>query len=153
MVAVVEKKPASQALLSLRFTVPGKPQPKKRPRVVRLPNGASHTYTPDEHGYVPQVQVAALRALGGAARPVAAPVYLSLLVHRRMPKGWSGRQRDRMTGQLTVTRPDPVNIAMQFCDALSGYCWNDDSQVHIRFCEARWADRDEVCVEVQEVGQ
>jgi Holliday junction resolvase RusA-like endonuclease len=128
----------------MRFTVPGKAQPKKRPRVVRTPKGV-HTYTPDELGYAPQVQA---RALEAGVKVLDGPVYLSMLIHRRMPAGFSRKKRIEMEGKLTIVRPDPINVAMLYCDALSGIAWHDDSQVHLRFVEQRWATVDEVLVDV-----
>lgn len=135
---------------SIRFSVPGKPRGKARPRVVSN-HGKVHSFTPDDHGYVPQIQAAALRALGGETRPTEFPVYLSLFIRRRMPMSWSKKMRAELLGTLTCTIPDPVNIAMNYCDALSGYLWKDDRQVHIKFCEARWSDIDVVDCEVTEI--
>jgi len=108
------------------FAVPGKPSPKKRPRVVRLPNGQSHTFTPDAVGFVPAVQVHALNAGVEVSDGVVA---LSVTVYREMPASWSAKKRGLMCGLPSTETPDRINVAAAICDALEGVAYKNDKQV------------------------
>lgn len=92
-------------MTSHRFTVPGNPVPKARPRVA---NG--HAYTPlatlEAEGLV---QLAARKA---GVRPLLGPVRLSLFFAR---------------GDLR--RCDLDNLAKLVQDALNGIAYEDDSQI------------------------
>lgn len=131
---------------TITFTVPGVPSPKKRPRVVRLPNGTSHTYTPDEAGFVPRVQVHALEA---GLRPYDGVVVLKATVYRAMPAGWSQRRRSERCGLPCTAGPDRVNVLANLCDALEGVAMKNDRQVMLDSCWSFWADTDYTVVEVR----
>ena len=130
----------------ITFTVPGVPSPKKRPRVVRLPSGESHTYTPDEAGFVPKVQVHALEA---GIRPYDGIVVLKATVYRSMPAAWSSKRRTERCGLPCTAGPDRVNVMANLCDALEGVAYANDRQVQLDFCWSFWAESDATVIEVR----
>lgn len=109
----------------VRFTIPGDPVSKERPRSGR--NGA--TYTPartrDAEGAVRSAFLTAL----GVGEAVAPPVdvgqawMLRLVFHR-----WERRPRD------------VDNMAKLVMDALNGHLWMDDAQVETLALTTIWVD-------------
>lgn len=105
-----------------------------------MTRGGTHTYTPDKAGYADTIRFSLAMCTRGpvAMAPKGTAVYMDLMESRLMPKSWSKVKRAALEGELTARTPDPVNIAMMFCDALSGIAYYDDCQVHLRWVEARW---------------
>ena len=89
----------------LRFTVPGDPRPKGRPR---LSNGFVHT-PPETRRAENTVKLAAKLA---KARPLHGPLSVELRFFR-----------------ATKRRCDWDNLAKLVCDALNGIAWRDDDQI------------------------
>lgn len=105
------------------FTIPGKPQPKQRPRKAK-----GRWYTPKAtKNYEEKV---ALYARSGGVKEIDGPVALSMAIY--MP--------DRR-------RRDLDNCAKTVCDGLNGIAYEDDSQVSILHVE-RYFDTDNPRVEV-----
>lgn len=94
-------------MTSFTFTVPGKPQPKQRPRKGR----GGHFYTP--------AATANYEALVGGHAAIA------------RPRGWSKAAAYRVTvdAYLSSMRADVDNCAKSILDGCNGLVWRDDSQV------------------------
>lgn len=88
-----------------RFTIPGDPRPKGRPR-----SGKGFVYTPKETVLAEHtVKAHARRA---KVKPLAGPVAIELRFYRS-----------------TRRRCDWDNLAKLVCDALNGIAWRDDDQI------------------------
>lgn len=115
---------------TVRFTVPGKPVGKGRPRAAT--RGAHITlYTPKTTAtYESTVALAASQAMAG--RPlIEGPTEVLMTMVLPVPKSWSKRkQADALAGQLMpTTKPDMDNVVKAIFDAVNGIVWTDDVQV------------------------
>lgn len=97
-------------LVLLRIDVPGKPQPKQRPRVAR-----GRAYTPPETVAYEEAIGWAFREQNGGTVPLEGPLRVYVLVRedvRPVPR-----------------QGDCDNYAKVALDALNKLAWNDDKQV------------------------
>lgn len=114
----------------VRFTVPGKPVGKGRPRAAK--RGKHITlYTPQTTvTYESTVALAASQAMTG--RPlIEGPAEVLMTMVLPVPASWSKRkQADALAGQLMpTTKPDMDNVVKAIFDAVNGIVWTDDVQV------------------------
>lgn len=114
------------------FTISGPPQGKARPRVVRLKNGASMSYTPDKTvQYEELVRLRYKAAAGTAQFPPNAALRMTIVSGFPIPTSKSKKEAAAMlTGAIRPTKkPDGDNIVKIICDALNGVAYRDDAQV------------------------
>ena len=124
----------------ISFIIPGKPQPKQRPRVT-------------SHGtYTPQATVDYERLVGWQCRsvhkgkPLATALKLTVRVFFKLPKRTVKEKGDRHTN-----RPDLDNIIKSIKDGLNGIAYEDDSQIVKIEATKQWASEDYVIVELEEL--
>ena len=117
--------------MTITFTIPGPPQGKERPRVVRDTSGRVHTYTPDKTADYERLARERYKRAGGVRLPDEAAVRLVVTAGFPVPKSASRKNRARMlAGELRpAKRPDFDNIGKIVADALNGVAWRDDAQV------------------------
>lgn len=122
------------------FTIPGKPQPKQRPRVT------SHgTYTPKETiEYERLVGWQCRSAYKG--KPLSTALKMTVRVFVKLPK-----KTVREKGDWHTSRPDLTNIIKSIEDGLNGIAYLDDSQIVYLVATKQWASEDYVIVEIEEV--
>lgn len=128
---------------SVEFTIPGPPQGKARPRVVRAKNGISLTYTPDKTvRYEELVRSRYKKAANGFKFPDDAQVAIQITAWYSIPSSKSRKVRFAMAaGQINPTKkPDCDNIIKIVCDALNGFAYKDDAQVTLTQIRKRYAD-------------
>lgn len=111
------------------FTIPGEPEGKARPRVVRN-QGKVHAFTPSKtKAYEERVRTAYIAADGKhfAKHPIA----ISIFAYFKIPKSTTEAVRQAMlNGDVyPLKKPDVDNIAKVICDSLNGYAYTDDSQI------------------------
>lgn len=116
---------------SFKFTVPGPPQGKGRPRFVRA---TGRTYTPQETAnYENLIKVCAMEALNVLDEEwlLSGQYHLVLNVFFPLPKSrpqvWKSLAKSNDI--CPITKPDIDNIIKAFGDALNGIAWKDDSMV------------------------
>lgn len=110
--------------MSLRITVPGKPQGKGRARF-----GNGRTYTPAKTvAYEGLIALAGQDAMDGSP-PSERPVYLIVNAYFGFPKSWSQKRRREKPIHWHTARPDGDNILKAVGDGLNGIAWRDDSQI------------------------
>lgn len=121
---------------TVTFLIPGPPQGKARPRVVRGAGGRVHTYTPDgtaayEQLVREQYRKAARIPAGGVQFPDEAAIRLTVTAGFPVPKSASRKNRARMlAGEIRpAKRPDFDNIGKIIADALNGVAYRDDAQI------------------------
>lgn len=118
--------------MTISFTVPGPPQGKARPRVVRTAAGRSLSYTPDKTvAYEELVRARYLAASGGERFGDAAALVLTIAAACPIPASVSKRRRTAMLAgnELPTKKPDCDNIAKIIADALNGIAYRDDAQI------------------------
>ena len=118
----------------IEFTIPGEPRGKSRPRVVRLKNGASTSYTPDKTVAYEDLARQRFRQQWPSAElpfPDKTPVCVMITACFSIPKSASKKARAAMTeGLISPTKkPDVDNVIKIVLDALNGFAWHDDAQV------------------------
>lgn len=115
----------------IRFTIPGKPCAKQRPRVVRR-EGGSVAYTPKETvQYENLVKMCYREKAKELSFPDGAMVGAEILAYYEIPKSTSKKTRVKMIEQeiLPTKKPDADNIVKSVCDSLNTIAWHDDSAV------------------------
>lgn len=110
----------------VRFTVPGQPVAKGRPRISTR-GGFARAYTPAKTvAYEGLVALAGQTAMCGAP-PYAGAVSLEITAVFPIPESWSKRRK--ADAHWHTSKPDQDNIAKAVGDGLNGVVWKDDSQI------------------------
>ena len=125
----------------LTFEVPGKPQGKARPRIVRNRyTGKAHGITPEQtQSYEDLVRwcwkAAGGRFLGDAQLEVHVAAYFEI------PKSYSKKRVREIEekGLHPTCKPDYDNIQKVVSDALNRIAYKDDAQVVMASCEKKYA--------------
>ena len=131
--------------MAVSFTVPGKPVPQPRPRVLRC----GRAYTPD-NGIKAYRQAIALAAKAAGATPTTdAPLTLIIDLVFVRPKSHfkaSGELNERTA--LKVPPGDCSNYQKGIEDCLNGVAWVDDSQVGKTIVEKTYGDEERTTVRI-----
>ena len=136
----------------MRFTIPGEPVGKGRPRVVH--RGAfTRTYTPEKTAsYENLVKLEFQRQCPTFFVPDA-PIAMKIKCYCGLAKGDSKRKRlAKITGAIRPTKkPDIDNCIKVIADALNGLAYVDDTQIVVVTAEKYYAEIPRVEVEILEV--
>ena len=117
-------------MTEIRFTVPGNPIPKARPRVRIQAGRKAHAYTPRRTRHWEATVRDAARAAMRGRPPLEGPVGVELWL-------WRGDKR----------KADADNMEKACADACNGVIWQDDDQV-LDMHRYKRLDRDNPRVEV-----
>lgn len=136
----------------VKFTVPGKPVGKQRPRFSRTLVGV-RTYTPrktQEYEDLVRISYKAVskRKLEGA---ISATIY----GYFEPPKSVSKKERAKMlSGEVSYTKKiDSDNLAKSILDALNGVAYDDDSQVCLLVVQKLYGEKARVEVILEEINK
>lgn len=113
--------------------IPGKPQPKQRPRLAR--NGAIYTPAATQA----YERLVARHAKLAGAKPVSGPVHVEITSMFAIPKSWSKKRKAAAEGQPHISRPDLDNLVKSVLDGLNGVAFADDALVHSVSCRKVWS--------------
>lgn len=118
------------------------PVPKERPRVVRMRNGKTMSYTPPRTKRFTADVRAVVDAIMGAEPAVAGPVSLTMVFLMQIPEGWPlWKKQAARDGLVAPTgRPDMDNLEKALLDALNGRAFVDDAYVVDRLALKRYSD-------------
>ena len=111
----------------IRFSVPGEPVGKARPRFTK--NG--HAYTPDKtRSYEAIVKLCAIKAMKGK-KPLTGAISLSVRAFFPIPKYFTRAIREKaLSGELYhQKKPDWDNVGKIISDAMNGVVYSDDAIV------------------------
>lgn len=136
----------------MKFTIPGEPCGKARPRVVRNGN-FSRAYTPEKTvNYETLVKLEYQRQCGDAYIS-AGGIHMNIIARCAIPNSASKRKAQAMLdGAIRPTKkPDCDNIIKIICDALNGIAYKDDAQIISVSIEKRYSVMPSVEVALQEV--
>lgn len=139
----------------IQFVVPGPPQGKARPRVVRAKNGMSMTYTPDKTvAYEELVRLRYKAAAQGFRFPDDAQLAIQITSFYPVPKSKSKRvQSDMLAGVIRPTKkPDCDNIVKIICDALNELAYKDDAQIVVTQMSKYYGKVPKTLVKIMEVS-
>jgi Holliday junction resolvase RusA-like endonuclease len=138
----------------LKFTVPGTPVGKGRPRVTTRGGKFASMYTPEKTvNYEGLVAHSAKVAMNG--RPLFdGPAAVTLEILCQVPASWSQKKRAQaLAGQVyPTTKPDIDNVEKAIFDGLNGVVWRDDVQVVDVSKRKRYADTPGVWVTIIPIG-
>lgn len=142
--------------MKIEFIVPGPPQGKARPRVVRMKNGMSMSYTPDKTvAYEELVRQRFTEAAEAAEwQYTENALCATIIAYFPIPKSVSKKKRDAMVrGEIRPTKkPDRDNIEKIVFDALNEHAYKDDAQiVEGGFAKVYTTGPGKVIVRMQEV--
>lgn len=115
--------------MSYRFTVPGQPQGKGRPRFA-VNGGYARAYTPERTAsYENLVKLSYQREYGQTM--TAGALKMAIRAYYTMPSSWSKKRRLAALNReiYPVVKPDMDNIVKVICDALNGIAYLDDKQI------------------------
>lgn len=136
--------------MTLKFTIPGQPVGKGRPRVGRVA-GHVRMYTPEKTAsYESKVALSAHQAMAGA--PILdGPCAMAIVAVFPIPKSWTkGKQAQAQAGKVRHTgKPDLDNLAKSICDGMNGVVFKDDAQVVSMSLSKRYGDAPGVDVLVE----
>lgn len=135
----------------IKFTVPGEPVGKGRPRVVRN-GGFSRTYTPEKTASYENLVKLEFQRQGGRMLKDG-PLAMRVVAWYGIPRSASKRKQEAMVGGLIrpTKKPDCDNVAKIVADALNGLAYRDDSQMVALHVEKRFGEEPRVDVEIREV--
>lgn len=137
----------------IRFTVPGAPVGKGRPKVSTRGGKFAQMYTPEKTAsYEGMVALAAQQAMAG--RPlITGPVDVRMMITLPIPASWSKKkQAAALAGQILPTKkPDIDNVEKAIYDGINGVVWTDDVQVCDVIKRKRYGAIPGVTVQVQEI--
>ena len=128
-------------MISIKFTVYGKPQGKARPRFTRQGRAYTPKNTVDYEGQIKQAYIAA----GGTPISDTAPILICITACFKKAKS------NKM--QFPTLKPDTDNIAKAVCDGLNGIAYKDDKQIVCLTVDKMWAEDgiERVEIEVEEL--
>lgn len=130
----------------MRFTVPGKPFGKARPR-----KGKFGIYNPKENvAYEKKITEAYINTLGHIPEPTDKPVWINIEAHYPIPKQTPKKKRELMLAgkMLPLIRPDGDNIVKSVLDALNGVAYFDDKQVVLIRVNKTYAEKGETIIDI-----
>ena len=122
----------------IKFTIPGQPVPKARPRVTR-----KGTYTPETTKHYEKVVQASFMATK-TRKMMDGPLKADLVFYLSKPKRPKHPRHP-------ITKPDIDNYQKAVMDALNGMAYCDDSQIVVVYAEKRYSESPRVVVTLTEV--
>ena len=125
----------------IRFTIPGEPVGKQRPRTVQN-GGRVHSFTPIKTVmYERKVALACRDACRGQQMPLNEPLCVELWFYLPIPKSASMRLRDRLRNDWVTKKPDIDNLTKSILDGCNGIAYADDNQIAATVAYKIYADR------------
>lgn len=137
--------------MEIKFTVPGVPVGKGRPRFTR----GGHTYTPEKTSAYEETVRLCWKTQSGQSFAGNIPLLASITAYFSIPKSTSKKKAAAMEGTFHRSRPDADNVAKAILDALNGHAYPDDSAVQIHRCYKLYtnaAPRVEVIIQEAQTG-
>lgn len=114
--------------MEVKFTVPGRPIAKGRPRMTKT----GHTYTPQQTvEYENLVRLEYQRQCGGFQFAKDIPLDVRIIAYYPIPKSVSHKKYAQMTDGIIrpMKKPDADNVCKSILDSLNAIAYHDDAQV------------------------
>ena len=129
-------------MTEIRFTVPGQPVAKGRPKAARRGNFIT-MYTPEKTAsYENLVKVKAEEAMQGRGL-IEDAVHVEVRLYVCIPDSWSKKKKaDALASRIVPTsKPDLDNCIKGIFDAMNGVVFADDKQVTDLYVAKRYSDK------------
>lgn len=136
--------------MNVKFTVPGDPRGKERPRVPRQ----GKAYTPQKtKNYEESVRWCYRSVAHGYMFPDNAMLDVKILAYYPIPKSVSKKKRNLMLKHIIrpTVKPDYDNIGKIVCDALNKIAFRDDSSVVDGLVRKFYSENPRVVVSITEI--
>ena len=116
--------------MEIKFTVPGTPVGKGRPRFTRT----GHAYTPEKTAAYEEKVRLCWKMQSGQGFAGGIPLRASIMAYFPIPKSVSKKKAAEMEGKFHTKKCDADNLCKSIFDALNGCAYPDDSAVQIDRC-------------------
>lgn len=140
--------------MKVKFTIPGEPQGKGRPRFSRQGNNVV-THTPDQTlVYENLVRTMYMKYARNYRFPDDVPLDVRVYAYYTIPKSISKKKHQEMLDKKIrpMKKPDFDNIGKVICDSLNGVAYRDDAQVVDAQVRKFYSDEPRVVVTIQEAS-
>lgn len=130
----------------LRFTIPGKPMGKQRPRITR----AGHAFTPSETvSYENLVKICFLEAYPDWV-PTSSEITMHVFAEFPIPASWPKKKKQQaLDGKIHPRKPDWDNIGKIISDGLNAVAYVDDAQIYLCTVDKRYSETPKVGVLIE----
>lgn len=139
-------------LQSIRFTVPGIPVGKARPRVT-FQGGRAHAYMTDRtREYENRIRAGYLKQFG--RKKIDGAVRVDVIAYFTPPKSVSKKMRASMLdGEIPYTKkPDTDNIIKSVTDALNNVAYTDDAYIIAVYGFKQYAEYAHTDIVITQIG-
>lgn len=150
----MEKLEEDDAMKHIKFSIPGQPFGKQRPRVVSR-GTFSKAYTPKETvSYENLVKLMYSQAAKGKMFPDGAMLDVRIIAYYDIPKSTSKKKRKEMLEHKIrpAKKPDWDNIGKIVCDSLNLVAYHDDSAVVDAQVRKFYSENPRVDVTIKVIG-
>lgn len=150
----MERLEEDDAMKQIKFSIPGQPFGKQRPRVVSR-GTFSKAYTPKETvSYENLVKLMYSQAAKGKMFPDGAMLDVRIIVYYDIPKSTSKKKRKEMLEHKIrpAKKPDWDNIGKIVCDSLNLVAYHDDSAVVDAQVRKFYSENPRVDVTIKVIG-
>lgn len=140
--------------MEIKFTVPGQPKGKQRPRICRI-NGRNVTYTPRQTIEYEKLVRVRYNAVSKVKFQKDEPLEISILALFSIPQHASKKLKQLMLNGdvLPTKKPDSDNIIKIILDALNGVAYHDDNQVCRVYFEKMYAENPEIRILIRNIKE
>lgn len=138
----------------IRFTVPGPPTAKQRPKFSRVGNYVK-TYTPEKTvNYENLVGWYYQQAAQGFMFPDDAMLDMRIIAYFEIPKSVSKKKRQAMLDKeiRPTKKPDVDNCAKSICDAINKIAYHDDASIVDLQVRKFYSEQPRVEVIIRQIG-
>jgi Holliday junction resolvase RusA-like endonuclease len=135
--------------MTVKFTIPGPPHGKERPRLTKT----GHAYTPAKtKEYEIRGKKEYIAQCGG--KLLFGSLVMKILAYYPIPKSATKTQKEQMQCSIIrpTVKPDADNICKIVADLLNGMAYDDDSQLVFVSVAKYYSDNPRVEVAVCELG-
>ena len=140
--------------MEIRFTIPGNPRGKQRPRLCKF-NGKNYVYTPKETVNYEDLVKSSYLAKYNLCFEKDVPLEVLILAAFSIPKKIKKGLKSLMAAGvlLPTKRPDCDNIIKIILDGLNGVAYHDDSQICRVSLKKIYSEKPGVAVLIRNIEQ
>ncbi len=132
----------------IRFTIPGPPKGKGRPRFSRA-NGHVMTYTPDSTANYEELVRWSWKSQCCVSFEAGVPLKVSIFGFFPIAKSISKKKHAELAGKPHTNKVDCDNLAKAVLDAMNHLAFYDDAQISDLYVAKRYSDNPRVEVRIE----